>query len=72
MTTPAPGPYAALPIARAADPRLVADDLAGALRAALEEPLPDYARRAAPLLSPFTPQALDRVVSEQLLPRLLG
>jgi hypothetical protein len=71
VTTPAPGPYAALPIARAADPRLVADDLAGALRAALEEPLPDYARRAAPLLSPFTPQALDRVVSEQLLPRLL-
>jgi hypothetical protein len=72
VTTPAPGPYAALPIARAVDARLVTDDLAPALRTALEDPLPDYARRAEPLLSEFTPQALDRVVSEQLLPRLLG
>jgi hypothetical protein len=71
VTTPAPGPYAGLPPARAADPRLVSDDLAGALRVALEDPLPDYAQRAAPLLSAFTPAAVDAVVAEQLLPRLL-
>ncbi len=41
VTTPAPGPYAALPIARALDPRLVAEDLAAALRTALDDPLPD-------------------------------
>ena len=29
VTTPSPGPYAALPIARALDPRLVTDDLRG-------------------------------------------
>ena len=29
VTTPSPGPYAALPIARSLDPRLVSDDLAG-------------------------------------------
>ena len=35
VTTPAPGPYAALPIARRLDPRLVGEDLAGALRGPL-------------------------------------
>ncbi|HUB35929.1 MAG TPA: glycosyltransferase, partial [Solirubrobacteraceae bacterium] len=35
VTAPAPGPYAALAIARRLDERLVADDLAGALRLAL-------------------------------------
>ncbi len=72
VTTPAPGPYAALPIARAADPRLVAEDLSSALRAALEDPLPDYAQRAAPLLAAFTPAAVDAVVAQRLLPRLLA
>ena len=43
----APGPYAALPLARALDPRLVGDDLAAAIRAALDDPAPDYAERAA-------------------------
>ena len=38
VTTPAPGPYAALPIARELDPRLVGEDLAAALRAALDDP----------------------------------
>ena len=33
VTTRAPGPYAALPIARQLDPRLVGDDLVGGLRA---------------------------------------
>jgi hypothetical protein len=72
VTTPAPGPYAALPIARAADSRLVDEDLTSALRVAIEHPRADYAKRAAPLLAPFTTQAVDRVVSEQLLPRLLS
>ncbi len=74
VTTPAPGPYAALPIARALDPRLVPDGppgLGAALRAALDAPLATYAARAAQALEPFTPAAVDRVVAEELLPRLL-
>jgi len=72
VTTPAPGPYAALPIARALDPRLVSDDLEGALRAALDAPLPDYAPRAAAALSPFSREAVDRLVAGELLARLLA
>jgi len=74
VTTPAPGPYAALPLARALDPRLVVapDELAGALRAALDDPAPGYAARAAEAIAPFRRAAVDRVVAEQLLPRLLA
>lgn len=75
VTTAAPGPYAALPLSRALDPRLVAGDDAGlpaALRAALDTPAPDYARRAADALAPFSTTAVDAVVREELLPRLLG
>ncbi len=72
MTTPAPGPYAALAIARELDGRLVSVDLATALRAALEEPLSDYAARAAALLKPFGTAAIERRVAEELLPRLLS
>ncbi len=72
VTTEAPGPYAALPLARELDPRLVGDDLASALRAALDEPLPDYAGRALQALVPFSREAIDRIVAEQLLPRLLA
>src|SRR4029077_266998 len=72
VTTPAPGPYAALPLALALDPRLVGEDLDAALRIALESPSPDYAARAAALLVPFAPQAVDRQVAEELLPRLLA
>ena len=72
VTTPAPGPYAALPIARELDPRLVADDLAVALRAALDDPSPDYAARAAEALAPYRRAAVDRTVADDLLPRLLG
>jgi glycosyltransferase involved in cell wall biosynthesis len=71
VTTPAPGPYAALPIARSLDARLVAEDLAGALRCALSDPRADYAERARAALLPFSRSAVDRVVAEQLLPRLL-
>ncbi len=72
VSTEAPGPYAALPIARQLDPRLLGEDLAGALRTALEDPLPDYARKAHRALAPFSREAVDRIVAEQLLPRLLA
>jgi glycosyltransferase involved in cell wall biosynthesis len=72
VSSPAPGPYVALPIARLLDPRLVSDDLDSALRAALEDPLPDYATRAQTALAPFLRDATDRLVAEKLLPRLLA
>jgi hypothetical protein len=72
VTTPAPGPYAALPIARELDPRLVGEDLAGALRTALDAPRAGYAADAASRLSAFSPAAVDEVVARELLPRLLG
>jgi hypothetical protein len=77
VTTAAPGPYAALPLARALDPRLVVqrDDsgagLAGALRAALDAAPADYAERAAAAVVPFSRRAVDVVVRDELLPRLL-
>jgi hypothetical protein len=71
-STPAPGPYAALPIARTLDPRLVDEDLASALRTALEDPLEGYAERAQAALLPLRREAVDRLVAERLLPRLLA
>ena len=72
VTTAGPGPYAALPIARELDPRLVGDDLTAGLAAALRDPRADYAERAHEALAPFTRAAVDRLVAEQLLPRLLA
>lgn len=72
VTTPAPGPYAALEIARQLDPRLVGHDLAKALRTALDDPLPGYARRAEGLLRPFGRAAVDRTIARDVLPRLLA
>jgi glycosyltransferase involved in cell wall biosynthesis len=72
VTTPAPGPYAALAIARELDPRLVGDDLGAGLRAALDDPLPGYTSRAREALAPFRRDAIDRLVAEDLLPRLLA
>ncbi|HEY1450432.1 MAG TPA: glycosyltransferase [Solirubrobacteraceae bacterium] len=72
VTTEAPGPYAALPIARQLDARLVGDDLLAGLRAALEQPLGDYADRALAALAPFSRASVDKLVAEQLLPRLLA
>src|SRR4051812_20066432 len=71
VTTPSPGPYAALPLARVLDRRLVSDDLAAAIRIALDDPSVGYAERAAAALAPYRPEAVDRVVAEALLPRLL-
>jgi glycosyltransferase involved in cell wall biosynthesis len=70
VTTPSPGPYAALPLAGELDPRLVGHDLAHALRTALDEPAPGYAERAVALLAPWAPDAVDRVVAQELLPAL--
>jgi glycosyltransferase involved in cell wall biosynthesis len=71
VTSAAPGPYAALPIARELDPRLVSEDLGGSLRAALDEPAAGYAVRALEALKPLRREAIDRVVAQELLPRLL-
>jgi glycosyltransferase involved in cell wall biosynthesis len=72
VTTPSPGPYEALPIARELDERLVGDDLGAAIRAALDSPSPGYAERALSAIAPFRRHAVDRLVAEQLLPRLLA
>jgi Glycosyl transferases group 1 len=72
VTTPAPGPYAALPIAREIDQRLVGEDLGRGLRTAIEDPVSDYAQRALQALVPFSRQTTDRLVAEEILPRLLA
>ena len=72
VTNAAPGPYAALPLARSLDARLVGGDLAVALRTALDDPAPDYAERAAEALRPWRPDAVDALVAERVLPALLG
>jgi glycosyltransferase involved in cell wall biosynthesis len=72
VSAPAPGGYVALPIARELDPRLVSEDLGAALRCALDAPAAGYAARAAGLVEPFAAAEVDRVVAEELLPRLLG
>ncbi|MFL5846646.1 MAG: glycosyltransferase [Solirubrobacteraceae bacterium] len=75
VTTYAPGPFVALPLARALDARLVARDVDGlttALRTALDEPDASYASRAAPLIAPYSSTSVDALVAERLLPALLG
>jgi glycosyltransferase involved in cell wall biosynthesis len=72
VTTPSPGPYAALPVARELDERLVGEQLVAALRTALDEPIPDYAERALAALSPFRRTMADRLVADQMLSHLLG
>lgn len=71
ISTEAPGAYVALDVARELDPRLIGGGLARALRVALDDPLPDYPERALEMLSGFTPRAIDALVGQQLLPRLL-
>jgi Glycosyl transferases group 1 len=72
VTNAAPGPNAALPLARELDPRLVGDDLASALRAALDAPSPGYAQRALAAIAPYRRAEVDATVRDQLLPALLG
>lgn len=71
VTTPSPGPYVALRIARELDRRLVDEDLGAALRTALDDPAPRYHERALRALAPYRRTAIDRLVAEELLPRLL-
>jgi len=71
VTTPSRGPYPALALARELDSRLVDDDLAGAIRIALDDPADGYDEHAQRLLAPFRRQAVDRVICERVLPRLL-
>jgi hypothetical protein len=72
VTNEAPGPYAALSLARELDPRLVGDDLASALRTALDSPSPGYAERALAAIAPYRRAAVDATVRDALLPALLG
>lgn len=72
VSAPASGPYPALALARALDPRCVDEDLASAIRAALDAPPDDYAMRAAALLAPYRRDAFAAAVRERVLPVLLG
>lgn len=72
VTVASPGPYVALPLARELDARLVGEDIGAAMRVALDDPLPDYASRAARALAPFRREAVDRLVADELLPRFLA
>jgi len=72
VTTPGGGPYPALALARALDARLVSDDLAAAIRTALDAPADDYAARAAVLLAPYRRAAFEATVRERVLPALLA
>ena len=70
VSTPAPGPYPALAIARRLDPRLAGPQLEGAIRIALDDPAEDYAARAAVELAPHRAEAVQRIVTGELLARL--
>jgi len=80
VTAPAPGANAALPLARALAPALVAAQrsapaLAGALRAGLGLDAREraaYAASAAELLEPFAEATLRRRMAQEILPRLLS
>ena len=73
VTAPAPGPYAALPIARRLEAGFVEEDLGAALARALSDDRRDrYAARALAELAPMRTQAVDGLVAGELLPRLLG
>lgn len=80
VTVPTPGPNAALPLARALAPELVAGSgdpaaLAAALRAGLAmgaEERSAYAAAAGPMLAPYGEEALRAVVARDLLPALLS
>jgi hypothetical protein len=79
-TVPSGGPFAALELARRLAPALVAPGLepgglARALQAAFElsgAEADAYRERAARLLAPFRPEAIDRVVAREVVPALLN
>jgi hypothetical protein len=49
----------------------VSEDLAPALRAALDDPAPGYDARAAKLVAPFAPDVVVQTLTRHVLPRLL-
>ncbi len=75
VTTPSPGPYPALRLARQLDPRLIAqatpEAFGAALRLALDSPDPGYSERALALLHPFTTETFDHTLATAVLPALL-
>ena len=78
-TVPSGGPFEALRIARRLEPGLVAAEvnasgLGRAIRAAFDLPedrVRAYRERARELLAPLRPEAVQRTVGEEVLPRLL-
>jgi Glycosyl transferases group 1 len=80
VTVPSGGPFEALALARRLAPELVAEavapaSLAASLRAAFELPEEEvtrYRAEAARLVEPFRPGAVQRVVTERVLPALLA
>jgi len=72
VTTPGAGPYPARELARALDPALVGEQLAAAIRHALDAPADGYATRAAAAIAPFRQAAFEATVRERILPVLLG
>ncbi|HMJ34164.1 MAG TPA: glycosyltransferase [Baekduia sp.] len=76
VTTPAPGPYAALPLLRTGGLGWVAEPdpatLGAAMRAALDAEDPGYAHRALTAIAPFRRASVDAVVATELLPHLLA
>lgn len=77
VTTPAPGPYAALPLLSdglgwVSEPS--PPELSSAIRSALDDPTADttYADRALTAIAPFRRASVDTTVATSLLPALLG
>ena len=79
-TVPSPGPFEALRFARELEPELVAESsrpeaLARAISKAFELPddrVRDYRRRAAALLRPYGPEAVQQTVSRDVIPALVA
>ena len=80
VTVPSGGPFEALALARRLAPELVAEavapgPLAVAVRTAFalsEERVTRYRAEAARLMEPYRPDAVQRVVTEEVLPALLA
>ncbi len=75
VSTASPGPSAALAPARGLDPRWIVDDetlLAEALRRALDDPPRDLAVRGSAAVAGHRRDAVDRLVAQTVVPRLLG
>jgi hypothetical protein len=80
VTVPSGGPFEALAMARVLAPDLVATEVAAeplavALRRAFELPAEAaaaYRARAATLLEPFRPDAIERTLATEVVPALLG